>query len=94
MPTYVSLLNWTDQGVKKFKETVDRAGKVEPYLSGLEDRSRNSGASRVEPRWTKSRCRGTGRTVSVSVRTRLLPHSASIASATSLSTIPTTSMAW
>jgi uncharacterized protein with GYD domain len=24
MPTYVVLLNWTDQGVKDFKETVDR----------------------------------------------------------------------
>lgn len=25
MPTYVSLLNWTDQGIQNFKETVDRA---------------------------------------------------------------------
>jgi uncharacterized protein with GYD domain len=24
MPTYVSLINWTDQGVKNFKDTVDR----------------------------------------------------------------------
>jgi uncharacterized protein with GYD domain len=24
MPTYVALLNWTDQGVKNFKDTVDR----------------------------------------------------------------------
>ena len=24
MPTYVSLLNWTDQGVRNFKDTVDR----------------------------------------------------------------------
>lgn len=24
MPTYVSLLNWTDQGVAAFKDTVDR----------------------------------------------------------------------
>jgi uncharacterized protein with GYD domain len=24
MPTYVSLLNWTDQGVGNFKDTVDR----------------------------------------------------------------------
>jgi uncharacterized protein with GYD domain len=35
MPTYVSLLNWTDQGVKKFKETVDRAGKVEEAMGKL-----------------------------------------------------------
>jgi len=25
MATYVSLINWTDQGVRTFKETVDRA---------------------------------------------------------------------
>jgi hypothetical protein len=25
MPTYVSLINWTDKGVAAFKETVDRA---------------------------------------------------------------------
>ncbi len=24
MPTYVSLINWTDQGVRNFKESVDR----------------------------------------------------------------------
>jgi uncharacterized protein with GYD domain len=25
MPTYVALLNWTDQGIRNFKDTVDRA---------------------------------------------------------------------
>jgi uncharacterized protein with GYD domain len=25
MPTYVSLINWTEQGVAAFKDTVDRA---------------------------------------------------------------------
>lgn len=25
MPTYVSLMNWTDQGVRDFKSTVERA---------------------------------------------------------------------
>ena len=25
MPTYVSLLNWTDQGIRKVKETTQRA---------------------------------------------------------------------
>jgi uncharacterized protein with GYD domain len=25
MPTYVSLINWTDQGIRAFKDTVDRA---------------------------------------------------------------------
>jgi uncharacterized protein with GYD domain len=24
MPTYVTLLNWTDQGVRNYKDTVDR----------------------------------------------------------------------
>jgi len=24
MPTYVTLINWTDQGVRNFKDTVDR----------------------------------------------------------------------
>jgi uncharacterized protein with GYD domain len=25
MPTYISLINWTDQGIRNSKETVDRA---------------------------------------------------------------------
>jgi uncharacterized protein with GYD domain len=25
VPTYISLLNWTDQGVRAYKDTVDRA---------------------------------------------------------------------
>ena len=25
MPTYVSLLNWTDQGIKSFRQTTERA---------------------------------------------------------------------
>jgi uncharacterized protein with GYD domain len=25
MPTFISLLDWTDQGVRNFKDTVDRA---------------------------------------------------------------------
>ena len=28
MPTYIALINWTDQGVKDFKDTVDRYGKA------------------------------------------------------------------
>jgi uncharacterized protein with GYD domain len=24
MPTYITLINWTDQGVKNYKDTVDR----------------------------------------------------------------------
>jgi uncharacterized protein with GYD domain len=29
MPTYISLINWTDQGITNVKETVDRAARVE-----------------------------------------------------------------
>ncbi len=32
MPTYVSLINWTDQGIRNVKETVDRAAKAEELL--------------------------------------------------------------
>lgn len=35
MPTYVSLINWTDQGVKNFKDTVDRAGKAEEAMGKI-----------------------------------------------------------
>jgi uncharacterized protein with GYD domain len=35
MPTYVSLVNWTDQGIKNFRDTVRRA---EDYR-GLVDKS-------------------------------------------------------
>jgi len=33
MPTYITLMNWTDQGVKNFKESVDRASAAEVALS-------------------------------------------------------------
>jgi uncharacterized protein with GYD domain len=29
MPTYVSLINWTDQGIRNAKQTVDRATSAE-----------------------------------------------------------------
>jgi uncharacterized protein with GYD domain len=32
MPTYVTLFNWTDQGVKSFKDSVDRAETAEEAL--------------------------------------------------------------
>ena len=34
MPTYVAMINWTDQGVQNFKDTLDRA---EAAGSALED---------------------------------------------------------
>ena len=33
MPTYISLFNWTDQGVKIFKETVARAKSAEDAMA-------------------------------------------------------------
>jgi uncharacterized protein with GYD domain len=33
MPSYVVLMNWTDQGVKSFRESVDRAEAAEVALS-------------------------------------------------------------
>ena len=35
MPTYVTLINWTEQGVKNFKDTVDRAAKAEEAMEKL-----------------------------------------------------------
>ena len=33
MPSYIVLMNWTDQGVKSFKDSVDRAAAAEVALS-------------------------------------------------------------
>jgi uncharacterized protein with GYD domain len=33
MPSYITLMNWTDQGVKSFRESVDRADAAEVALS-------------------------------------------------------------
>ena len=33
MPSYITLMNWTDQGVKSFKDSVDRAEAAEVALS-------------------------------------------------------------
>ncbi len=45
MPTYVSLVNWTDQGVKGFKETVDRYESARDAMGQL-------GVSFKEIYWT------------------------------------------
>ncbi len=45
MPSYVTLINWTDQGVKNFKETVDRYEAAQEALS-------KAGASFREIYWT------------------------------------------
>ena len=33
MPSYITLMNWTDQGVRSFKDSVDRADAAEVALS-------------------------------------------------------------
>ena len=45
MPTYISLINWTDQGVKNFKDSIERAGKAQEAMGKL-------GASFKEIYWT------------------------------------------
>jgi uncharacterized protein with GYD domain len=33
MPSYVALMNWTDQGVKTFKDSIDRSEAAEVALA-------------------------------------------------------------
>ena len=32
MPTYIALFNWTDQGIRNVRDTVERVGRVEEAL--------------------------------------------------------------
>jgi uncharacterized protein with GYD domain len=41
MPTYVHLLNWTEQGIKNFRDTVDRASQAEETMGKLGVRLRD-----------------------------------------------------
>jgi uncharacterized protein with GYD domain len=45
MKTYVSLVNWTDQGIKEFRDTIDRAGEFSKLVQ-------NSGGRVREMLWT------------------------------------------
>jgi uncharacterized protein with GYD domain len=45
MPTYVTLINWTDQGVKNYKDTVDR-------YEGAQETIGASGATFRDCYWT------------------------------------------
>lgn len=45
MPTYITLLNWTDQGVRNYKETTKRAETVATAVEKL-------GAKLVNIYWT------------------------------------------
>lgn len=33
MPTYISLMNWTEQGIKGYKSTVERAAAAEEAMA-------------------------------------------------------------
>ena len=45
MPSYVTLINWTDQGVKNFKDSVDRYEAAQAAMG-------KSGASFTDVYWT------------------------------------------
>jgi uncharacterized protein with GYD domain len=41
MPTYISLLNWTDQGIRKVKETTERAEAFQAIAGKMKVKVRN-----------------------------------------------------
>jgi uncharacterized protein with GYD domain len=45
MPTYIALINWTDQGVRNFKDSVDR-------YEGAQDQMRSVGVEFQNIFWT------------------------------------------
>ena len=45
MPTYIALIDWTDQGVRNFKDTVDRYESAQGAM-------RDSGVTFKEIYWT------------------------------------------
>ncbi len=45
MPTFVHLMNWTDQGIRTFRETVDRREAVKEMFGGI-------GVTLKETYWT------------------------------------------
>jgi uncharacterized protein with GYD domain len=45
MPTYVSLVNWTEQGIKNFRDTVRRAEDARSLIE-------NSGGQQRQMLWT------------------------------------------
>ena len=49
MPTYVSLINWTDQGIKNFKDTTHRA---QDFTNAVE----KAGGQVRELLWTVGEC--------------------------------------
>jgi uncharacterized protein with GYD domain len=49
MGTYISLLNWTDQGIKNYKDTVARA-------KGAEEAMAKAGVTMKAIYWTVGQC--------------------------------------
>jgi uncharacterized protein with GYD domain len=45
MPTYVSLVNWTEQGIKTFPDTIRRADEFSRFVQG-------SGGKVLDSLWT------------------------------------------
>ena len=45
MPTYISLINWTEQGIKNFKDTRERA-------DAFSEMAQKAGASLKDVYWT------------------------------------------
>jgi uncharacterized protein with GYD domain len=42
MPTYVSLVNWTEQGIKTFPDTIRRAAEFSRFVQGSGGKVRES----------------------------------------------------
>jgi uncharacterized protein with GYD domain len=42
MPTYVALVNWTEQGIKNFPDTIRRAEEFSRYVRGFGGKVRES----------------------------------------------------
>ena len=42
MPTYVSLVNWTEQGIKNFPDTIRRAEEFSRFVQGSGGKVRES----------------------------------------------------
>ena len=62
MATYVVLIDWTQQGVAHFKDTVDRYVVAKPQIEGMGLRFRESfGRWGATTSWASSRRRTTRR---------------------------------
>ena len=60
MASYIALFNWTDQGIRKVKDTVKRA---EDFKASIQ----NSGGSLKSVYWTMGRYFGRGRSSAATI---------------------------